>query len=102
MLRRLLLVRRRGKMTSMHAIMRRFPERQFLLVGDSGERDPELYGMLARKYPSQVVGIYIRNLDARPMSAERCCKAFRDIPVDRHLVFRHINELPKRLPSPAK
>ena len=102
MLRRLLLIRRRGKMASMHAIMRRFPERQFLLVGDSGERDPEFYGILARKYPSQVVGIYIRDLDALPMSAERCRKAFRNMPIDRYLIFRDTDELPKRLPSPAK
>ncbi len=102
MLRRLLLIRRRGKMTSMHVIMKRFPQRQFVLVGDSGERDPELYGMLARKYPTQVVGIYIRNLAALPMSDERCRKVFRDIPSDRCLIFRDIDELPRQLPSPAK
>jgi len=102
MLRRLLLIRRRGKMVSMHAIIKRFPQRQFLLVGDSGERDPEIYGRLARQFPAQVVGIYIRNLVARPMSAERCHKAFRGIPTDRYLVFRNIDELPKRLPLPVK
>jgi len=99
MLRRLLLIRRRGKMAAMHAIMKHFPARQFLLVGDSGERDPEFYGILARKYPTQVAGIYIRNLDARPMSDERIEKAFRNIPADRCILFRNTEELPKRLPS---
>ena len=102
MLRRLLLIRRRGKMVNMLAIMKRFPERQFLLVGDSGERDPEFYGTLARKFPGQVMGIYIRSLTARPMSPERCRKAFRDVPSDRCLVFRDIDELPKQLPSSAR
>lgn len=101
MLRRLLLIRRRGKITSMHAIMKRFPHRQFLLVGDSGERDPEIYGTLARKFPAQVLGIYIRDLAALPMSDERRRKAFRGIPADRYLVFRHIDELPKQLPAPV-
>jgi phosphatidate phosphatase APP1 len=101
MLRRLLLIRRRGKMASMHAIIKRFPQRQFLFVGDSGEHDPEFYGTLARKFPAQVVGIYIRNLAALPMTAERCRKAFREIPAERCLVFRNINELPTQLPLPV-
>ena len=54
------------------------------------------------KYPAQVVGIYIRDLDALPMSAERRRKAFRNLPIDRYLIFRDTDELPKRLPSPAK
>ncbi len=102
MLRRLMLIRRRGKMASMYAIMKHFPQRQFLLVGDSGEQDPEFYGMLARKFPGQVAGIYIRDLAARPMSGERRRKAFNDVPASRCLIFRETDELPKLLTVPAK
>jgi phosphatidate phosphatase APP1 len=40
--------------------MELFPRRRFVLVGDSSERDGELYAGVARKYPGQVAGIHIR------------------------------------------
>ncbi len=98
MLRKLLIVRRKGKMASLNAIMAKYPRRQFLLVGDSGEQDPEFYAALARHYPGQVAGIYIRDLPARPMSAERCRKTFRNIPREQCMVFRDTDELPRQLP----
>jgi phosphatidate phosphatase APP1 len=52
--------------------------RHFTLVGDSGEFDPESYGELAREFPEQVDGIYIRIV-----SRETCYRfqwAFRGIP----------------------
>lgn len=36
--------------------------RRFLLVGDSGEQDLELYTSLACQFPKQVLGIYIRDV----------------------------------------
>ncbi|GJJ11104.1 hypothetical protein Clacol_005335 [Clathrus columnatus] len=39
-----------------------FPESVFLLVGDSGEQDLELYTELARERPHQIAGIFIRNV----------------------------------------
>ena len=43
-------------------ILADFPRRRFLLVGDSGEQDPEIYGAIARKHPEQVERIFIRNV----------------------------------------
>lgn len=39
----------------------------FILVGDSGQHDPELYAQVVREHPGRVVAIYIRNVtrDAR-------------------------------------
>ncbi len=40
-----------------------FPEDlPLVLLGDSGQRDPELYTALARRYPGRVAAIYIRDL----------------------------------------
>jgi phosphatidate phosphatase APP1 len=44
------------------------PGRHFILVGDSGEHDPECYGDLARKFPKQIDAIYIRKISGD----ERC------------------------------
>jgi len=40
----------------------RFPH-PLVLVGDSGERDPEIYAALASEYPGRVLRIYIREAD---------------------------------------
>lgn len=41
-----------------------FPESQFLLVGDSGEQDLELYSSLAAERPNQIAGVFIRDVCA--------------------------------------
>jgi hypothetical protein len=38
----------------------------FLLVGDSGQRDPEIYAQVVREHPGRVLAIYIRNVSRRP------------------------------------
>jgi phosphatidate phosphatase APP1 len=38
------------------------PGKHFILVGDSGEHDPECYGDLARKFSKQIDAIYIRKI----------------------------------------
>ena len=57
--------RKRSKRRAVEQIMADFPERTFLLVGDSGERDPEVYAAIARRNPAQVAGIAIRQLAAK-------------------------------------
>jgi phosphatidate phosphatase APP1 len=96
MLRRLVLIRRRGKLKTIGSLLRTFPNRRFLLVGDSGERDPEGYGALARKFPGQVAAIFIRDLPQRPMDFERCRRAFHGLPAERWTLFNSPAELPER------
>lgn len=38
------------------------PRRQFILVGDSGEQDPEVYRAIQKLFPKQVLAIYIRDV----------------------------------------
>jgi phosphatidate phosphatase APP1 len=37
-----------------------FPELDFVLIGDSGQRDPSLYLQAVREYPGRVKAVYIR------------------------------------------
>lgn len=55
--------RKKSKRRVIEQIMTDFPRRRFLLVGDSGERDPDLYTAVARRQPSQVAGVVIRRVD---------------------------------------
>lgn len=43
-------------------ILRDFPHRHFILVGDSGEIDLEIYTRIAMEYPNQILKIYIRDV----------------------------------------
>ena len=38
------------------------PKRRFILVGDSGEKDPEVYRAIKRLFPNQVEKILIRDV----------------------------------------
>jgi hypothetical protein len=73
-------------------LLERFPDRQFVLVGDSGEKDPEAYGALARKFPKQVKAILIRNVTDEPRGAERYKTVFREVPSERWIIFNHPNQ----------
>jgi phosphatidate phosphatase APP1 len=57
--------RKRSKRRVIEQIMAHFPSRRFMLVGDSGERDPEVYAAVARRRPEQVTGIAIRLVESR-------------------------------------
>ena len=63
-----------------------YPQRRFILVGDSGQRDPEVYGNLGRQYPERVAQILIR--DVTPNTEDlRYQKAFADLPEEKWRVF---------------
>jgi hypothetical protein len=74
-------------------LLKRFPHRQFVLVGDAGECDPEIYANLARRHPRQVVRILIRDATGEPADAERYRAAFRGLPPGLWQVFRAPGEI---------
>jgi len=51
------------KLRQIEPLFKRFPDRKFILVGDSGEKDPEVYTELFQKYPSQIEHVWIRNVN---------------------------------------
>lgn len=93
LLRRLLLLRRSGKGAVIKGILQAFPQRQFVLIGDSGEADPETYAALARKFPHQVARILIREVDVPRNNPQRFGRAFRGLALDVAATFRDAHEL---------
>ena len=72
--------------------------RSLVLVGDSGERDPEIYGFIARKYPKRIRQIFIRAIKGENESEKRFLEAFRDVPREKwHIFTDPITDLPKVL-----
>jgi phosphatidate phosphatase APP1 len=43
-------------------IFSRYPELKFILIGDSGEHDPEIYSEVVRRHSDRVRAIYIRSV----------------------------------------
>lgn len=50
------------KLTSIRQIMGMYPEQRVILIGDSGQEDPEIYREIVREYPGRVLGCYIRDV----------------------------------------
>lgn len=76
------------KLSAIESLLQAFPKRTFILVGDSGEKDPEVYGIVARRYPSQVRRIYIRDVTGEPSNGPRFQEAFRGLSTDAWQLFR--------------
>lgn len=80
MVERALMIRRHGKSTSIKSLFRTMPKRKFILIGDSGEKDPEIYRKICRKNLHQVAALFIRNMPNRPMDPERLEKCRTTLP----------------------
>lgn len=84
---------RETKPPQIEAILARFQQRRFILIGDSGEDDPEIYAEALRRHPGQIEKIYIRNVtDARRDDA-RFAKAFAGIEPARWALFQDPREI---------
>jgi phosphatidate phosphatase APP1 len=75
------------KLREIEPILERFPAARFVLVGDSGERDPEIYAALAREHPKQIARILIRNVTRQDADAPRYQETFRGVPRQTWEVF---------------
>jgi phosphatidate phosphatase APP1 len=82
-------------------LLRKFPKRQFVLVGDSGEKDPEIYGALARKHPDQIRRIFIRDVTGESAASPRYEKAFVRIPRENWQLFKDPAQISNSLPASA-
>ncbi|THF86816.1 DUF2183 domain-containing protein [Deinococcus sp. KSM4-11] len=50
-------------------LLTRFPELPFVLIGDSGEKDPEIYAEVVRRWPQRILGVYIRDVSEAHLDA---------------------------------
>ncbi|MDJ0836226.1 MAG: DUF2183 domain-containing protein [Acidobacteriota bacterium] len=66
-------------------ILETYPNLNAILIGDSGERDPEIYHRIALKYPDRIMAVYIRDVTSE--EKDTVVKGFatnlaqRDIPM---------------------
>jgi phosphatidate phosphatase APP1 len=58
--------RRGQKLFHVEKLLQDYAELPFVLIGDSGERDPEIYAEVVKRHPRRIKAIYIRSVDRRP------------------------------------
>lgn len=95
---RKLLLRRPGKAVVIHSLLKLFPQRRFVLVGDSVEADPEIYGAAARHFPQQVQQILIRSLPGPKNDPSRYAAAFRGLRPGLVRMFTQAHDIAHELP----
>jgi phosphatidate phosphatase APP1 len=54
------------KLTAIRGILDTYPTLPFILIGDSGQEDPEIYARVVRDFPRRVLAVYIRNVTPSP------------------------------------
>jgi phosphatidate phosphatase APP1 len=50
------------KLEAIRGILEFYPALPFILIGDSGQQDPEIYLSIVKEYPSRILAVYIRNV----------------------------------------
>ena len=58
------------KMAQFDTILTTYPDLPFILMGDSGQKDPEIYRDVIAKYPSRIKAAYIRDVTEDERDAE--------------------------------
>jgi len=53
------------KHSNIEKIMQTYPDLSFVLIGDSGEKDAQIYHAIAQAYPGRIKGIYIRDVKSK-------------------------------------
>jgi phosphatidate phosphatase APP1 len=76
---------KRYKLARIEMLLGLYPSLDFVLIGDSGQEDPEIYAEVVRQWPDRIRAVYIRDVsaDAQRDSAVRellRTLAERDIP----------------------
>jgi len=54
------------KLTIIQQILDLYPDLPFILIGDSGQEDPEIYHHIIQQNPNRILAAYIRNVTADP------------------------------------
>jgi phosphatidate phosphatase APP1 len=92
---------REQKAGRIHEVLDLHPDLPFVLIGDSGEKDPEVYADVVRSRPGRVLAVYIREvrLDPGDGRVERVSEAWSDdtvpfvLAADSEAVRRHASTI---------
>ena len=76
------------KRAAIEPIVAAFPRRRFILIGDSGEQDSEIYSSFLRERPEQIAGVFIRAIRGETRDAEKFRAAFAGLDPSKWTIYR--------------
>ncbi len=85
------------KAEAIRTLLARAADRTFVCVGDSSDRDPEVYGAIAREFSGRVRRIFIRDVTGEAPDGRRYMAAFAGLSGVETRIFRDARELPALL-----
>jgi phosphatidate phosphatase APP1 len=56
-----------GKLAGIEEVLSAHPQLRFVLLGDSGQHDPEIYAEAVRRWPGRILAVYIREVRLDPL-----------------------------------
>ena len=59
---------REHKRKAIEDVLAAYPKLKFILIGDSGEEDPEIYSAVVQRHPHRIRAIYIRSVSQKRIS----------------------------------
>lgn len=81
------------KVKNIEAIMGDLPHRKYILIGDSGESDPEVYTRIAEMHKEKVSAVYVRDVNKPGDKAERYSRLKSMSPGVRFILFKSPSDL---------
>lgn len=80
------------KRDKIERILRLYPQRVFILLGDNGQHDPRIYAEVTQRFPQQIKAVYIRGVkQAHWSKTEAQLASIRDQSIPT-LQFKHSQE----------
>jgi phosphatidate phosphatase APP1 len=67
------------KLELIEGMLARYHDLPFILIGDSGQHDPEIYAQVVRDYPGRVLAVYIRNVSRRTSRRDEIDELAREL-----------------------
>lgn len=72
------------KLDAIRGLLDLYPELPFVLIGDSGQQDPEIYRRVVEEHPGRIAAIYIRNVSLADVERPEAIRALAaELAVDR-------------------
>ncbi|MEE9343337.1 MAG: App1 family protein [Gammaproteobacteria bacterium] len=85
------------KTDAIRYMLRRFPHRNFMLIGDSSEKDPEIFAGIYTEFPDAISQILIRKTPGSALSKTDIEIIFQQVPDEKWVEFDQPDEIQLRV-----
>ncbi|CAF1112169.1 unnamed protein product [Didymodactylos carnosus] len=85
----------KSKTDTLNMFMKNTKNRQFVLIGDIFQKDPDIYADVYNAYSDRILKIFIRKEQNDDRGIERLEEVFKNVPREKWTAFENGDDLPK-------